>query len=104
MGGFCVAAADMEVQLRGEKHKVITWLYFVLFSALYFAATLVIECVWSNFCFKDSIYAMIFYGIIGMHFIHVMVAALFIHIAIFMVKYNDIVIPIYVEHKNYKIA
>ena len=32
---------------------------------------------------------MIFYGIIGMHFIHVMVTACMIHASIFITKYGN---------------
>ena len=45
MRGFAVAAADVKIQIRGQKQKPVSNFYIVLCSAYFFAITLVIECV-----------------------------------------------------------
>lgn len=43
---------------------------------------------------------MLFYGIIGMHFIHVAIAACMIHVAIFYTKNTNIITPLYTDHRS----
>lgn len=43
---------------------------------------------------------MLFYSITGMHFIHVMITAIMIHIAIFYTKNTNINVPTRTQHFN----
>ena len=67
---------ELSLKLRNDRQESLTALFWGICASLHFLVCQYIEFSRLPFCYKDSIYGVLFYSVTGLHLLHVLVGTI----------------------------